>query len=78
MKYEKKIIALLESDVYRTYKQKELARKLKVPKSEYVDFKKEIKRLVAKGKISRFKRGRIGLKRRTREVVGRLEVKTQG
>ncbi len=78
MKFEKKIFALFGSDIYRTYKQKELARLLKVQKSEYIDFKKEIKKLVAEGKILKFKRGRIGLKRRIREIIGRLDVKTQG
>lgn len=78
MNYEKKIIALLTSDTYRTYKQKELARILKISKSEYVDFKRDVKKLVSEGKVMKFKRGRIGLKRRTREVIGRLQVKTQG
>ncbi|MBD3287196.1 ribonuclease R [candidate division KSB1 bacterium] len=78
MKYDKKLLELLKSDIYRTYKQKELARLLNVPKLEYLDFKQEIKDLVAAGRISKFKRGRIGMKRKTRMITGRLEVKTQG
>jgi len=75
---ESKILEILHKDPYQTYKPKQLAMMLKVSSQKYPVFKKELKDLIAEGKIFKYKRGRLGAGRKMTEVVGKLHVKTQG
>lgn len=78
MKIESDLLTLLEANPYQTYKTKELARALTVPSAQYQRFKRLVRNLIAEGKVIKYKKGRIGLGKRTSEIIGRLDVKTQG
>ena len=69
---------ILEDTPYKTYKPKELARILKIPPYKYQHFKRYLKKLLADGKIYKYKKGRVGIGKKPTAVVGRLDIKTQG
>ncbi|MCK5737681.1 ribonuclease R [bacterium] len=72
------ILDFLVSQSPQTYKSKEIAKKLKLSNLIYMDFKKQLKSLVAKGKVVRYPKGRFGVAQTTKELQGILHVKTQG
>ncbi len=78
MNIESKILEILQKKPYQTYKPKQLAKMLQISNQKYPAFKKELKELVAEGKIFKYRGGRLGLGRKVTEVVGKLHVKTQG
>lgn len=78
MNIESKIIEILHKDPHQTYKSKQLAKMLNISTQKYPVFKKQLKEMVAEGKIFKYKRGRLGAGRKLTEVVGKLHVKTQG
>ncbi|MBN2010739.1 ribonuclease R [candidate division KSB1 bacterium] len=78
MNLDKELLSFLEQNSNRTFKPKELARQFKVSQAEYTAFRKLLKRMIADAKIVKYKRGRIGLVRKSKYVVGRIDAKTQG
>ncbi len=75
---QKHVIDFLAKYPYRSFKPKELARKLGVPKSEYTEFRDALKKWAASGKIAKYKRNQYGHIRTAVTVEGELHVKTQG
>ena len=78
MNIEAKVLEILYQDPHQTYKAKQLARMLDIPTQKYPAFRTKLRKMVSEGKIFKYKRGQLGAGRRTREVIGRLHVKTQG
>ena len=78
MKVEAKVVDFLKSHPYRTFKPKELARKLNIPTIQYRNFKQLLKKMVYEEKIFKYKKNRLGMGRKNKEVVGYIHVKTQG
>lgn len=78
MSIESEIITIFEKTPNRSYKPKQLAQMLQIPSSKYTAFRQKLKKMVAEGKIVRYKKGRLGQGIKTTEVVGTLHVKTQG
>ena len=75
-------ISVIEELVYtylndhsgQTFKSKELARKLDIPKHEQMEFRKLLRAMVKDGRIFRYKKGQYGLGGKVTEVVGKLHV----
>lgn len=76
--YLKKLLAMLASQPQRTFKPKELARKLGIPKTQYKDFRDELKQLAAEEKIAKHKGNNFGAIKHARILEGVLDVKAQG
>ncbi len=77
-KYETEVMALLAAEPTRTFKPKDLARKLQVPQSMYPKFRDMLKDLAAEGRVAKYPHNQFGSIRQARSVVGELHVKTQG
>ena len=77
-KYNKKVEGILTSNPNRTFKPKELARKLGVPKTQYTGFRDAIKRMAADGLIAKHKGNNFGVLKKAPVLEGELHVKTQG
>lgn len=77
-KYSKIIEQILSDHPHRTFKPKELARMIGVEKSGYPSFRDQLKKLAARGRIARHRRGHYGHIKRARFIEGELHVKTQG
>lgn len=73
-----RVTDLFQSQPFRTYKSKEIARQLKIPASEYAGFRTTLRALVRSGQVLKFDKNRYGLGRAAAEVVGKLFVKAQG
>lgn len=78
MSIESKLLKLFEQNPKQTYKPKQLAKILKVSEDKYQPFKRKLKKMVDDGKIFRHKKGKLGQGLKTSEVVGKIQVKTQG
>ncbi len=78
MSIEKKVMKLLQKNAVQGYKPKQLAKLLKISTEEYPAFKRKLKKMVADGRIYRYKKGRLGTGKKNIEIVGKLHVKTQG
>lgn len=74
----KKIQGLLASNPNRTFKPKEMARKLGVSKTDYTKFRDTLKRAVRDGKIAKHRGNNFGAIKRVAMIEGQLHVKTQG
>ncbi len=74
----KKATTLLAQNPARTFKPKELARKIGINKSDYIQFRDALKRLAAEGKIAKYKGNNFGAMKRATVLEGELHVKTQG
>ncbi|RMD91394.1 MAG: ribonuclease R [Calditrichaeota bacterium] len=75
---ENKLEKIFLENPYKRFKAKELARKLEVPKSQYVEFRNFLKKLARQGKIAKYKRNQYGTIKHAPMVEGELHVKTQG
>ncbi len=62
----------------RTFKPKEMARKLGVPKTDYAEFRDLIKAAARKGVIAKHRGNNFGSIRKVATLQGDLQVKTQG
>jgi len=78
MGIKSKLLKYLKANPQQTYKTRELARQLKVSSADYQHFKKLIKGLVSEGKVYKYKKGRIGVGRKSVTVVGRIDIKSKG
>ncbi len=78
MRIEERVIKFLEEQPYRTFKPKELSRQFKIKQADYSNFRRMLKRLIADGKVFKYKHGRIGMGRKSKQITGRLHVKSQG
>lgn len=78
MNIEKEVMKLLQKNAVQGYKPKQLAKLLKISTEEYPAFKRKLKKMVADGRIHRYKKGRLGAGKKNIEIVGKLHVKTQG
>ncbi len=74
----KKVQGLLDTYPHRTFKPKEMARKLGVTKAEYQDFRDLIKQAAREGKIAKHRGNNFGATNQTTMAEGELHVKTQG
>ncbi|MCZ6821245.1 MAG: ribonuclease R, partial [Calditrichaeota bacterium] len=74
----KKIQGLLASNPNRTFKPKEMARKLGVSKTDYTKFRDTLKRAARDGKIAKDRGNNFGAIKRLAMIEGQLHVKTQG
>ncbi|MDZ7378388.1 MAG: hypothetical protein ONB06_03470, partial [candidate division KSB1 bacterium] len=70
--------ALLSQQPQRTFKAKEIARRLGVSQDRYQLLRAALRQLVATGAIVKYPRNRYGKGRSAQEVTGVLRVKTQG
>ncbi|MFQ5639137.1 MAG: ribonuclease R [bacterium] len=77
-KYAKELERIFSQNPHRTFKAKELARKLAIKKVEYTKFRDALKQLAAQNKIAKYKRNHYGLMKTAPVVTGELHVKTQG
>ncbi len=75
---EKKVLAFLQANPYQTFKAKEIARNLEIPKDKYQKLRRALRALQQKGEILRFKKNYYGVGRKVAEVVGKLRVNSQG
>ena len=78
MNIEKKILKLLLQNAVQGYKPKQLAKLMNISSEEYPAFKRKLKKMIADGRIYRYKKGRLGAGKKKIEIVGKLHVKTQG
>ena len=74
----KRATTLLAQNPARTFKPKELARKVGIPKSDYIQFRDGLKQMAAEGKIAKYKGNNFGTMKRATVLEGELHVKTQG
>ncbi|TDI87301.1 MAG: ribonuclease R [Caldithrix sp.] len=74
----KKIQGLLAGNPNRTFKPKEMARKLGVSKTDYTKFRDTLKRAARDGKIAKDRGNNFGAIKRLAMIEGQLHVKTQG
>lgn len=74
----KKVQGLLATHPHRTFKPKEMARKLGVPKTEYQPFRDMIKQAARSGKIAKHRGNNFGTLKTAKTIQGELHVKTQG
>lgn len=74
----KKVTTLLAQHPYRTFKPKELARKIGIRKADYIKFRDGLKRLAVQGKFAKYKGNHFGTIQRVTVLEGELHVKTQG
>ncbi len=72
------IEALLAQEPARTFKAKEIAKRLGVTQDRYHLLRAALRQLVATGSIAKYPRNRYGRRRPAQEVTGVLRVKTQG
>ncbi|MFQ5651670.1 MAG: ribonuclease R [bacterium] len=73
-----KVLGLLATEPNRTFKPKEMARKLGVSKSDYAQFRDLIKAAARQGKIAKYRGNNFGTITRATTLEGELHVKTQG
>jgi len=73
-----RIIELVQSDVHRPMKTKELAEALEIPARSYPAFRKQVKELVAEGRLVLLKRNRIGLPDQLGVEVGKISISRGG
>lgn len=69
---------ILSKQPHRTFKPKELAHRVGVPKPQYRDFRDQLKKMAAEGELARYKGNRFGHIKRATMIEGELHVKTQG
>ncbi len=74
----KKLKGFLASHPDRTFKPKEMARKLGVKKSEYTQFRDLVKSAAREGVIAKHRGNNFGTLKRATVLEGELHVKTQG
>jgi ribonuclease R len=70
--------ALLGQELQRTFKAKDIAKRLGVTQDRYHLLRAALRQLVANGTIVKYPRNRYGRGRAAQEAVGVLRVKTQG
>jgi len=76
--YLKKVKAVFANQPHRTFKPKELARKIGVPKTQYAAFRDALKKYAQEGLIAKYKGNNFGTIKRATTIEGELHVKTQG
>ncbi len=77
-KYLEKVESILSTHPHRTFKAKELARQIRIKKSEYIEFREALKKLAAQGQIAKYKSNQFGHIKKATIIEGELHVKTQG
>jgi len=75
---KERVAELLISEPFHTFKAKEIARTLSIPRDEYQNLRASLRTLVRNGRILKFKKNRYGAGQAAAEVVGKLFVKAQG
>lgn len=75
---KERVAELLISEPFHTFKAKEIARTLSIPRDEYQSLRASLRTLVRNGRILKFKENRYGAGQAAAEVVGKLFVKAQG
>ena len=68
----------MKSEPFRTFKAKEIARKLNIKPANYRFLKEALRQMVLDGHILRFKKNRFGTGQQASEAVGKLHVNSQG
>lgn len=76
--YLKAVENILAENPHRTFKAKELARRLGIKGYDYTDFRNSLKKMASEGKIAKYKRNHFGTIKRATILLGELHVKTQG
>ncbi len=77
-KIMRKVEGLLTTHPHRTFKPKEIARTLGVPKTDYPAFRDLIKMAARDGRIAKYRGNNFGSIKRATMVEGELHVKAQG
>ncbi len=72
------IVGYLQSRSDQTFKGRDLASRLKIPKHEYPEFQKILRELFQSSTIARYKGHRYGRARQVISITGSLLVKSQG
>lgn len=76
--YSERVLKFLQSEPFRTFKAKEISRRLKIPQQDYSKLRNTLRSLVRKGEILRLEKNRYGVGKAAAEVIGRLHVNAQG
>ena len=76
--YSKIVEKILSGNPHKTFKARELARKIGVKSSAYHAFRDSLKRMAAGGIIAKYKSNQYGTIKRATVLEGELHVKTQG
>ncbi len=74
----KRVLELLESEPFRTFKAKEIQRLLNIPQNKYQSLRDSLRELVRSGDVAKLKKNRYGSGRKSNEIVGKLHVNAQG
>jgi len=75
---DKKVLELLKSEPYRTYKTKEIFRLLGLPQNSYHTLRSTIRSMVKEKRILKFTKNKYGLASKSADVTGQLFVNSQG
>ncbi|MFQ5824132.1 MAG: ribonuclease R [bacterium] len=76
--YLKEVERILSENPHRTFKAKELARRLGIKEYDYLEFRDSLRKKAAEGQIAKYKRNQYGILKRATILEGELHVKTQG
>jgi ribonuclease R len=74
----KRVLELLESEPFRTFKAKEIQRLLNVPQNKYQYLRDTLRHMVRKGEVDKLRKNRYGTAKKSNEIVGALSVNSQG
>ncbi|MBN1481853.1 ribonuclease R [candidate division KSB1 bacterium] len=77
-KLSQRVLDLLRSEPFRTYKAKEIQRLLNLPQNKYQGLRTTLRELVRSGHIVKLKKNHYGCGQKTNEIVGELRVNSQG
>lgn len=77
-KLKNRVLKLINSKPYKSFKAKEIARTLSIPIPDYPAFRNQLREMARQGLIFRFKKNRYISKANTPEVEGILHVNSKG
>lgn len=77
-KLSQRVLDLLQSEPFRTYKAKEIQRLLNLPQNKYQGLRSTLRELVQAGHIVKLKKNRYGSGVKSNEIIGELRVNSQG
>lgn len=77
-KLSSKVLELLESEPFRTFKAKEIQRLLNIPQNKYQSLRDTLRALVRSGDVAKLRKNRYGTGKKSNEIVGELRVNSQG
>ncbi len=74
----KRVLELLESEPFRTFKTKEIQRLLNVPQNKYQHLRDTLRHMVRNGEVDKLPKNRYGTAKKSNEIIGTLSVNSQG